>query len=71
MSKKKTSIEKAEDEFNAELDRIDAQNDKIATELEGILDSLADEDEEAKSAETDAALIDLLLAETMKELGGG
>jgi hypothetical protein len=71
MSKKKTSIEKAEDEFNAELDRIDAQNDKLATELEGILDSLADEDEEAKSAETDAALIDLLLAETMKELGGG
>ena len=61
MSKKKTSIEKAEDEFNAELDRIDAQNDKLATELEGILDSLADEDEEAKSAETDAALIDLTL----------
>lgn len=71
MSKKKTSIEKAEDEFNAELDRIDSQDEKLATELEGIIDSLADEDEESKSSETDAALIDLLLSETMKELGGG
>jgi hypothetical protein len=71
MSKKKTSIEKAEDEFNAELDRIDSQNEKLATELEGIIDSLADEDEESNSSETDAALIDLLLSETMKELGGG
>lgn len=71
MSKTKTPIEKAEDEFNAELDRIDAQNEKLAAELEGILDSLADEDEEAKSAETDAALLDLVLAETMKELSGG